>query len=279
MNLRQILSSTRAYNFHAHTQWCDGHDTLETIVREAARLGYEHFGFTPHSPVPIESPCNMDESDLAAYRAEIDRMRHELQGYINIYMGVEIDFLGPHFGPASPMFAPGNFDYSIGSVHFIPDQDGIFVDIDGRFEKFRDRMQRHFRNDIRYVAETFYAQSHAMLDAGGFDILGHFDKISQNASFFRPGIEQERWYDSLLNDFIDHVIESGVIVEINTKARLPHGRFFPHERHWKRLLDAGVEIAVNSDAHYASLINSARSEAFQILDSLTTSKIEICQIN
>ena len=268
IDIREIASRTRAYNFHAHTQWCDGRDTIEAIVRAAVDLGYTHFGFTPHSPVPIESPCNMAATDLATYRRELERLRHEFEGRINLYRGVEIDYLGPDWGPASPMFAPGEFDYSIGSVHFIPAQDGTSVDIDGRFEHFKERMERHFHNDIRYVVDTFYRQSHAMIDAGGFDILGHFDKIAQNASQFKPGIEQEHWYVKTLDEYIDHVVASGKIVEINTKAREQHGRFFPHERHWKHLIDAGVALVVNSDAHFASRIESSRAEAFSILDSL-----------
>lgn len=268
MDLREIIRSTRAYNFHAHTQWCDGHDTLETIARAAASLGYRYFGFTPHSPVPIKSPCNMEASDLAAYRGEVERMRHELQGQMNIYIGLEVDYLGPQWGPSTRMFTEGDFDYTIGSVHFIPDQEGVLIDIDGRFERFKERMEQNFHNDIRYVVETFYRQSNDMLAAGGFDILGHFDKISQNASYFKPGIEDEPWYRRLVDDYIDHIIHKGCIIEINTKAREEHGRFFPHERYWKRLLQAGADIMVNSDAHYADRIASSRDEAFEMLDSI-----------
>lgn len=273
MDLRAIIRSSTAYNFHAHTQWCDGRDTLESIARAAADAGYKHFGFTPHSPVPIESPCNMSADDLEAYRQEVEVVGKNLEDRIKLYRGVEIDYLGPQWGPASRMFAPGNFDFSIGSVHFIPNREGELIDIDGRFERFKERMQTNFNNDIRYVVRTFYDQSHAMLDAGGFDILGHFDKISQNASYYKPGIEDEEWYKRLLNDYIDHVIASGVIVEINTKAREQHGRFFPHESHWERLLDAGVDFAVNSDAHYANRVTASREEAFGILNAIRSKKL------
>ena len=268
LDIKDIISHTRAYNFHAHTQFCDGRDSIATIARKAAELGYEHFGFSPHSPVPIESPCNMSVDDLNDYRGEIDRIRTELNGHMKIYMGVEIDYLGESWGPQSPMFSDGSFDYSIASVHFIPDAEGTLVDIDGRFEHFRERMERHFNNDIRYVVDTFYRQSHAMLDAGGFDILGHFDKIGQNASYFQPGIENENWYRALVDGYIDHILEKDIVVEINTKARAEHGRFFPHERHWRRLVKAGVPLAVNSDAHYADRIDASRAEAFEILANL-----------
>lgn len=268
MNLKEIVGSTRAYNFHAHTQFCDGHDSLEAIARAAARAGFEHFGFSPHSPIPIDSPCNMSEADLPTYFDAIEQIRNEFSGIMHIYRGVEIDYLGDEWGPSSPLFQSGLFDFSIGSVHFIPSQEGTFVDIDGRYEHFRERMERFFHGDIRYVARTFYERSHAMLDAGGFDIIGHFDKIGQNASFFLPGIEDMPWYRAIVDDYIDHIISSGIIVEINTKARLQHGRFFPSERHWRRLINAGITLMVNSDAHYADRIAASRAEAFEILDTI-----------
>lgn len=271
-NLREIIRSTQKYNFHAHTQWCDGRSTLEQIAMAAADAGFEHFGFTPHSPIPIPSPCNMSEADLTAYRAEIERVGKLLEGQVKLYRGVEIDFLGEDWGPASELFANGDFDYTIGSVHFIPAQDGTLIDIDGRFEHFKERMEQHFHNDIRYVAETFYSQSHRMLELGGFDILGHLDKISQNASYFQPGIEEEGWYKRLVDDYIDHVAAVNPIVEINTKAREQHGRFFPHERYWRRLLDAGIDLCVNSDAHFADRVNASRAEAFATLEKLSASQ-------
>ena len=122
-------------------------------------------------------------------------------------------------------------------------------------------------NDIRYVGETFYSQSAAMIDKGGFDILGHLDKIGQNASYFQPGIEEEPWYQALAEALIDKVIAYNatnprrpLTVEINTKAYADHsGRLFPHPRHWQRLRDAGIPLLVNSDAHVPALIDASRS--------------------
>ena len=64
------------------------------------------------------------------------------------------------------------------------------------------------------------------------------------------------------------MIASGKIVEINTKARVEHGRFFPGERYWKRLVEAGVPLMVNSDAHYADKVDTSRCEALSILSRL-----------
>lgn len=266
MNLTEIIHSTRNYNFHTHTQFCDGRSAMAEIAGRAVAEGFAHLGFTPHSPIAIESPCNMSRGDVAAFRAEAARLDADLP--LKVYAGMEIDYLNPAHGPATPYFTDLNLDFSIGSVHFIPSQSGEYIDIDGNYERFARNMSRYFENDLRYVVETFFAQSAQMLERGGFDILGHFDKVAKNAAEYDPDIEQRGWYADLVDSYIDQIIGSGVIVEINTKAFGQDNRFFPHLRYWQRLVDAGAELAVNSDCHYSDLLTAGRDEAFRILSSI-----------
>lgn len=268
MNITEILGDNRKYTFHSHSQFCDGRATMDEFAREAVARGFTHYGFSPHSPVPIASPCNMGFDDVAPYLAEVERIRSVYGDKVNFYAGMEIDYLGPQWGPSSEYFRNLGLDFAIGSVHFIPDHAGNLVDIDGRFDSFRMKMERHFDNDIRYVVETFYRCSIEMIAAGGFDIIGHFDKVGQNASYWQPGIEDTGWYRDLADGLTESIIASGVIVEINTKAFVEHDRLFPNPRHLKHLVEAGVPIIVNSDAHVPALIDASRDVAFSIIDSL-----------
>lgn len=265
MDFMSVIGNSRLYTFHSHTEFCDGRAQMEAFAREAVKQGFSHYGFTPHSPIPIESPCNMTQASVPRFFAEVERIRREYGDRCHFYAGMEIDYLGDDWGPASPYFATLPLDYSIGSVHFIPSQEGELVDIDGHFDSFSRKMNTYFHNDIRYVVETFYAQSHRMLDAGGFDIIGHLDKIGHNASHWQEGIENESWYRNLADGLIDHVIASGVTVEVNTKAKQDHNRVFPKERHIQHLINAHVPVIVNSDAHVPALINAGRHYALEML--------------
>ncbi len=270
IDFAKIAASTTAYNFHSHTQFCDGRATMAEFAEAALAAGMEHYGFTPHSPIPVESPCNMSEEAVSDYLAEVARLRALYDGKIHFYAGMEIDYLGKEWGPSHPYFAGLPLDYRIGSVHFIPSASGP-VDVDGRFPSFQKKMHEFFSDDIEAVVRSFYRATSEMIDAGGFDIIGHFDKIGHNASHFRPGIEDEAWYRRLVDDTVDHIIASGLIVEINTKALAEHHRFFPAPRHWKRLHDAGTLLLVNSDTHYPDLIQAGRPEALAILKDLSPS--------
>ena len=128
------------------------------------------------------------------------------------------------------------------------------------------KMQVHFRNDIHYVVEKFYEHSIAMVQAGGFDIIGHFDKIGDNASHFSPGIEDEQWYQNLVNDLIDNIITFRPIVEINTKVYASRSRLFPSERYWDRLIAGNVDIILSSDAHVPALIDASLDTVAEMLN-------------
>ncbi|MCH5220753.1 MAG: histidinol-phosphatase HisJ family protein [Muribaculaceae bacterium] len=269
MDFRKIISSTRCYNFHSHTQFCDGRATMEEMARAAVSCGMIHYGFTPHSPIPIESPCNMKASDVEIFLAEVSRLQNMSEfSTCRFYRAMEIDYLSPQWGPANDYFRSLDLDYSIGSVHFIPSQTGEPVDIDGNFENFSRRMKRYFRGDIDYVVDTFFRQSSEMIKAGGFDIIGHFDKIGQNASYYSPGIEDGMHYHALADSMVEMIIDRDLIVELNTKAKSAHGRFFPAERYLRKLVDADITILVNSDAHYPDTVNALRDEALHLLDAL-----------
>lgn len=268
MDILAAIGNSRKYTFHSHTQFCDGHATMEEFAKAANDAGFTHYGFSPHSPVPIESPCNMKAGDVGAYLDEVRRINEIYGDKTKFYAGMEIDYLGKDWGPSVGYFRDMPLDFRIGSVHFIPDRQGEYVDIDGSAERFKINMSTHFNNDIRYVVETFFEESAAMIEAGGFDILGHFDKIAQNASAYRPDIEHETWYNSLADNLMELICSKKPIVEINTKAKLRHGRIFPSEKYLPRLIKAGVPLIVNSDAHLPSLIDASRQYAFDLIDSI-----------
>lgn len=269
MDFKEIISRTRDYNFHSHTQFCDGRASMEIMARSAVAAGMKHYGFSPHSPIPIPSPCNMLKVDVDVYLSEVERLKNlpELRS-CKFYAAMEVDYLGPEWGPANEYFKTLPLDYTIGSVHFIPSQKGEYVDIDGHFDSFARRMKQNFDGDIEYVVDTYYRQSLAMIEAGGFDILGHFDKVGLNANYYAPGIEDSSFYRSRVEGLVDVIIAHGCVVEINTKAREQHERFFPGERYLHSLVDAGITLVVNSDAHHPERITASRDEAFEILKRL-----------
>ena len=266
----RITRETDVYNLHTHTQYCDGHAPMEEFVTEAIELGFTHLGFTPHSPVSVESPVNMTRGQVQEYFDEMERLRRAYGDRINLYTSMEIDYVGVGDGPASDYFRQLPLDYRIGSVHFIPalNNPDEMVDIDGKFHGFKERMGKYFDHDIEYVVKTFYSQMMAMVDEGGFEIVGHMDKIGFNASQYRDGIDEEPWYDKLVIDLFENIMDHHMVIEINTKAWLQRNRFYPNLKYFGMLKRFNAPVVVNSDAHYPTLLNSGRLEAIKLLNVL-----------
>ena len=269
-DFNQITQATDLYNLHTHSQYCDGHAPMEEFVIEAIALGFTHLGFTPHSPISVESPCNMSRESVQDYFNEMERLRSVYSDRITLYTAMEIDYVSVGDGPASDYFTQLPLDYRIGSVHFIPaiDNPSEMVDIDGKFPDFKARMSKHFGGDIEYVVRTFFAQMMAMVDEGGFDIVGHMDKIGFNASQYRDGIDEETWYDKLVIDLFENIMDHHLTIEINTKAWLQRNRYYPNLKYFGMLKHFNAPVVVNSDAHYPTLLNSGRMEAIKLLNVL-----------
>ena len=267
IDFKEIAAKSSLYNFHSHTQFCDGRAPMEDFAAKAVELGFTDYGFSPHSPIPAPSSCNMSKDDTISYFKEIDRLRSMYRGKINLFASMEIDYLDESWGPANPYFDTLPLDYRIGSIHFVPCGDQ-YVDTDGSFDSFKIKMNRFFNEDIHYVVELFYLQTYKMIEAGKFKIIGHFDKIGHNASLYCPGIENEDWYNDLVVKTIKTIKEAGLIVEINTKSYDTHHRLFPHERYFPLLKKYEIPVVFNSDAHYPDLINAGREAAMKLYYSL-----------
>ena len=267
IDFAKITSATSHYNFHSHTQFCDGRADMEAMVQGAIASGLEHYGFSPHSPVPVASPCNMSRESVPEYLQEVERLRKVYGDKINLYASMEIDYFGDDWGPAHEFFRSMPLDYRIGSVHFIPSivNEGKIVDIDGPYEGFDRKMQEEFDGDIEEVVRRFYRQEQRMIESGCFDIVGHFDKIGNNANHYCPGIEDTPWYERLVRETFEMILDKGYLIEVNTKAYGDIGRLYPNQRYFGWLKEYKLPLLVNSDAHFTHLTDAGRREAFELL--------------
>lgn len=264
--LESVRKTGRNYNLHSHTQFCDGRAPMREMAKAASESGFRLYGFTPHSPICVESPCNMNRQDVPVYLDEVFALRNIYEDCLLLPAGMEVDYVSRDFGPHIDYFRNLPLDYTIGSVHFIPSKENIPVDIDGSYERFNRHLHTVFDNDLRYVAEKYFEQVLMMIESGGFDILGHLDKVAGNVCKADPELEHQHWYSALIEDVIESAVCTGVLVEINTKTFDSAGRFFPAEKWWPLLKEKRASLVINSDAHYPDLVNAGRTEAFIRLD-------------
>ena len=238
---------------------------METFVRFAVSYGFSAYGFSSHAPLPYEAMWTLSKENMENYIQEFNRLKMAYADRIELFLGLEIDYLNEESNPASDYFQQLPLDFRIGSVHLLPNYKGEMIDMDVSVEKFRQVVDTHFNGDLDYVICLYYSQLRKMIRKGGFDIVGHVDKLHYNASMCRPGLLDENWYNRIVTDFFEEIAEKGYIVEVNTKAFLEKRTFFPNERYFPLFREMGVRMTVNSDAHCPDKINAGRKEGLTAL--------------
>lgn len=252
-------------NYHSHCSYCDGHAPLEDFMKEAIRQGFTSYGISSHAPLPFSTRWTMEWEQMPAYLAEARRLRQKYAGQIELYIGLEIDYLNEESNPSIARFRDLPLDYRIGSVHLLAGDAGEVVDVDVAADAFRVLVDERFAGDLDRVIHLYYDRLLRMIALGGFDILGHADKMHYNASCYRPGLLDEPWYEALMRDYFAEIARREIIVEINTKALYLLGTFYPNERYFQLLHELGIRVQVNSDAHFPDKINAGRPEALAAL--------------
>lgn len=256
-------------NYHSHSTFCDGRSAPEDFLKFALSHKFRAYGFSSHSPLPFETFWNMSAIDLPEYLAECDRLKKKYGHLIEIYTSLEIDYLDQTYNPSIPYFQEMPLDYRIASVHFLPRAEKLaeenMVCVDGPYEEFAQSVDTHYGGDIRKMVEHYYQSEYAMLEAGGFDIVGHLDKIYQNGHLY-PGFSMDAdWYNDPLMACFELIARKGYMVEINTKNLTSRQQIFPHVRYLTLLKEMKIPVMVNSDCHYPQLVNDGRPEAFELL--------------
>ena len=252
-------------NYHSHCTFCDGKAPMEEFIKEAIRQGFSSYGISSHAPLPYNTEWTMDRGQVNAYLSEADRVKKLYGDRIEIYTGMEIDYLDETSNPASPFFQQLPLDYRIGSVHVMRDDYGTYVDIDTRPEVLVGRLREHFGNDLERLLRNYFAKLMRMVDTGGFDIVGHADKLYMNAEYCQPGITATSWYKETIRKYFERIAEKGLMVEINTKKFESTGCFSPSIEHFTLLKELNIPVVVDSDAHRPENINSGREEALRTL--------------
>ena len=256
-------------NFHSHCTFCDGRKPAEDFVKSAIEKEFRAYGFSSHSPLPFETHWNMSKNDMPNYLAEITRLKKKYAGDIEIYLGLEIDYLDKTYNAAIPYFQSLPLDFSISSVHFLPVKYPLLNEnmacIDGSYREFEISLQDNFEGNIRRITRYFFESSMQMVETGGFDIVGHIDKIYMNGIKHPDFDIQANWYQKPFLELLDLIAEKGNIVEINCKNKVRKGQTFPHIASYKEFKKRNIPVVVNSDCHQPDLINEGREDAIALL--------------
>ncbi|MCZ7395812.1 MAG: DNA polymerase/3'-5' exonuclease PolX [Candidatus Methanoperedens sp.] len=76
-------------DFHVHTNWSEGANTLEEMAEAARKLGYEYIAVTDHSRA-VGLTRGLDEERMLAQIDEIRKLNDKLSDF-HVFSGIEVD--------------------------------------------------------------------------------------------------------------------------------------------------------------------------------------------
>lgn len=245
-------------NLHTHTRYCDGSNTPEEMADEAIRQGFDSLGFSGHGYTTFSSAWCMTPDKTRSYIDHIRRLKQAYEGRLKIWLGLECDMFS-HFDPTE-------FDYLIGSVHYLPIDDNC-ISFDTSAEKVRSLIDRWFDGDGMAYAKHYYEAIARLPEFGPFDIIGHFDIVTKH-------MEKENFFDTESADYRRWALEAldaleGRIpyFELNTGAISRGYRTTPYPAPFllDGLRERGFGAVITSDCHSCQNLSCYYPEAEKLL--------------
>ena len=233
-------------DYHCHSRFSDGADTLEEMVQAALSQGMEALGFSEHSYAEFDLACCMPLGQEQVYLSSVRSLAEQYRGKIKLYAGIEQDFYAP-----PPRAA---YDYVIGSVHDLL-IDGSYYCVDWKEEFLRQAAQA-LHGDMLSVAECYFRTVAQVVEKTHCQLIGHFDLVAKLNGRYRLFDETDPRYMAAWQAAAEQLLATGVPFEVNTGAMSRGYRqvAYPAPPILRWLAERGARFVLSSDSHRADTL-------------------------
>lgn len=246
-------------SLHNHSDWSDGHNTMEEMCIAARDAGIRCFGLSDHwvkppKPGMDSEAWSMKLDRLPDYVEALAEIRGRLQtDAFRILTGLEVDFFYENYDEVVKTLSEYKLDYLIGSVHYsdVFPIDHDASDWDGLSQKEIDEIWHIYWDKLLGTAK-----------ADAFQIIGHLDLPKKFA--FMPSYD----YTEEACKVLDAIAASGKAMEVNTagwfkacKEAYPSNALLLEARRRQ------IPILVSADAHYTEHVTRNFDEAWKLVNS------------
>ena len=143
-------------NYHTHTWRCRHADGTEReYVETAIEAGFKILGFSDHTPQVYPGgyvcPVKMLPEELEGYVDTVLDLKREYKSDIEIYLGLEVEYLYTLWEPLLRLLEPYPIEYLILGQHYLGD--GIDAPFCGERTKSADYLRQYCRQ-TREALET-----------------------------------------------------------------------------------------------------------------------------
>ena len=257
-------------NFHTHTDRCDGHGTPREFALAALGKGFSALGFSGHSYLPRED-FGLSPEKLTAYLDELNALKREFSGRLEILTGIELD-------DEAPAIDLHLFDYHITSIHALQSPEtGKWYSIDNTPDEAFACLKEGFGGNSDRMAAAYFARVSAFAGASRPAFVGHFDlirKFNRDNLLLQPDSPAFR---RAAQQALERLSALGMTLEVNTSGfahsadRLPYPAP-PLLYEWRRL---GGDVIFSADAHAPQELDQYFGEAIVLLRQCGFSRLRV----
>lgn len=251
-------------DYHTHNFLCNhAEGKLEEYILRAIERGFDEIGCSDHSPMPdnFDAPHRMTEEQFySVYKPTVIELREKYKGKIDVKFALEGDFFPGTEAWVKNFNVKNNFDYVIGSVHYLGEwgfDNPIFV------HKYEER-------DIDETYELYYDHIKRSAQSRLFDILGHCDLVK------KFGHRPTRTMEEILREAFKEVKAANMAVEINTAGlRKPVKEIYPSEQILQIIREYKIPLTLGSDAHSPDDVGRDFDLARQLIEQYGGGRISV----
>lgn len=238
---------------------------MADVCAAALARGITEIAFTEHMDfIPEEKNTGYFHYD--AYMREIAACRRRFRGDLAVLAAIEIDYCPDFEDEIAAWLAGKEFDFVVGSVHYLRRRGNISEPRAGRFFAGRSAEEAYgeYFEVVRQSAEF-----------GLWDSLGHLDLVK------RYGVRKYGPFDpepvaGIIDDILRTLIARGIALEINTSGM----RQSPRETYpgagvlmrYKAL--GGTRLTIGSDSHSDRDVGRGIPETLRIAEELGFESVE-----
>lgn len=195
---------------------------------------------------------------------DLDRYVEFVREETDLKLGLEADYIRGTEDRMGALLDGHDWDYVVGSVHFLGEH---AVDFDDETDIWRYEMspERVWTRYFEALAES--------ATCGLFDIISHPDLVKIWGKG-RPAPEKDLRY--FYEPAVEAMLEGGVAMEVSTAGlRKPVGEIYPAPAFLEMAVDAGIPIALSSDAHITDHLAFGYDKAVELLESVGVKEIAV----
>jgi histidinol-phosphatase (PHP family) len=192
---------------------------------------------------------------------DLDQYCAFVREHTDLRLGIEADFIPGREDHTANLLQARDFDYVVGSVHFLADG---ALDMD-------DYSVWNSGRSVEEVWRRYFETIGESARSGLFDIISHPDLVKYwGDPHRRPEGDLRRYYELAA----EGIAESNVAVEVSTAGlRKPVGELYPARALLEMCLEAGAPVALSSDAHRPEDVGADYQQALELLAEVGVSEL------